>query len=133
MKKILIAAAAFAALTGASGAASAQSYYNGARPGFDRYDRVQGGGSYINQQQRQIRNDIQRGVRYGRITPREAQSLEWELRDISRMEKQFRNSRGLDRRELAILDNRLNRVERRVVMEARDGQRYGYGYGDRRW
>jgi|SRR5215217_753582 len=133
MKKILIAAAAFATLTGAAGAASAQSYYNGDRPGFDRYERVQGGGNYINQQQSQIRKDIQRGVRHGRITPREAQSLEWEMRDISRMEKQFRDSRGLDRREMAILDNRLNRVERRVAMEARDGQRYGAGYGDRRW
>ena len=96
-------------------------------------DRVQGGGAHINRQQKQIRDSIQRGVRYGRITPREAQSLEWELRDISRMEKQFRQSRGLDRREIATLDTRLNRVERRVVMEARDGQRYGYGYGDRRW
>lgn len=124
MKKILIAAAAVLTLTGAAGAASAQS--------FDRYDRPDNGGQYINNQQKQIRNQIERGVRYGAITPREASRLEMELRDISRQERQFRASRGLDRRELAILDNRLNQVERRVAVQARDGQRYGYGYGDRR-
>ncbi len=60
-------------------------------------------------------------------------SLGYELRDINRMERQFRASHGLNPREIAILDARLDRLERRMRTEMRDDQRYGYGYGDRRY
>lgn len=141
MKKILIAAAALATLTGAAGAASAQNYYG---PGYgydrdggrydrgDRYDR-RGDGRSIDIRQAQLRDRLERGVRAGRITHREADSLRTELRYVDRMERGFRNSGGLTRREIEVLDERLDRVERRLYAEARDGQRYGYGYGDRRW
>lgn len=126
MKKILIAAAAVATLTAAAGAASAQSY------GFDRYDRPAGAGQHINNKQERIRDQIRRAERTGRLSTREARGLEYEMRSISAQERQFRATRGLDRRELAILDQRLARLERQVWAQARDGDRYGYGYGDRR-
>lgn len=126
MKKILIAAAAIATLTGAAGAASAQSY------GYDRYERPAGAGQHINNQQQRLRDQIRRAERTGRLSPREARGLQYEMRNISDQERHFRASRGLDRREVAILEQRLQRLERRVWAEARDGNRYGYGYGDRR-
>jgi len=126
MKKILIAAAAATLLTGAAGAASAQSY------GYNRYDRPAGAGQHINSKQERIRDQIQRAQRTGQLSQREARGLEYEMRSISAQEKQFRATRGLDRREVAILDQRLARLERQVWAQARDGNRYGYGYGERR-
>lgn len=141
MKKILIAAAALATLTGAAGAASAQQYYG---PGYgydrgdghygrdhdgryDRYDR-RGDSRAINLRQQELRDRIDRGVRTGRLTFREAETLRAEVRNINWMERHFR-ANGLNYREVQILNDRLDRLERRVYAEMRDGQRYGYGYG----
>ena len=139
MKKILIAAAALAALTGAAGAASAQQYYGPGygydRGGDSRYERYERGADArdINARQAMLRHRIDRGVRTGRITYREAQALRSQVQQINWMERRFRASYGLNPREVAILDARLARLERRIAMEARDGERYGYGYGERRW
>lgn len=137
MKKILVATIAIATLAGA-GAASAQPYggprggyevgYSGG--GYDRYDRRTDSRD-INGRQQALRQRLDRGIERGRLTRREAESLRFELRDINRMERQFRASHGLNPREIAILDARLDRLERRMRTEMRDDQRYGYGYGDR--
>lgn len=139
MKKILVATIAIATLAGA-GAASAQPY-GGPRGGYevgysdggyDRYDRRTDSRD-INGRQQALRQRLDRGIERGRLTRREAEALRYELREINRMERQFRASHGLNPREVAILDARLDRVERRMRAEMRDDQRYGYGYGDRRY
>lgn len=139
MKKILVATIAIATLAGA-GAAAAQPY-GGPRGGYevgysaggyDRYDRRTDSRD-INVRQQALRQRLDRGLDSGRLTRREAESLRYELRDINRMERQFRASHGLNPREVAILDARLDRLERRMRAEMRDDQRYGYGYGDRRY
>ena len=145
MKKFIVATVAIAALAGA-GAASAQPY-GGPRGGYevgystssyDRYDRYDGydrrtDARDINARQQALRFRLDRGLETGRLTRREAESLRFELREINRLERQFRTSHGLNPREVAILDVRLNRLERRLRAEMRDDQRYGYGYGDRRY
>ena len=70
-------------------------------------------------------------ARTGRLTHREAEALKAEVRQITWMERRFR-ANGLNRVEAQILDERLDRLERRVFAELRDSQRYSYGYGDRR-
>lgn len=139
MKKFIVATVAIAALAGA-GAASAQPY-GGPRGGYevgystssyDRYDRRTDARD-INGRQQALRFRLDRGLETGRLTRREAESLRFELREINRLERQFRTSYGLNPREVAILDVRLDRLERRLRAEMRDGQRYGYGYGDRRY
>jgi opacity protein-like surface antigen len=135
MKPFLVATLAIATLAGAS-AASAQPY-GGPRGGYeigyssggyDRYDRRTDFRD-INGRQQALRHRLDRGLDSGRLTRREAEALRFELRDISRMERQFRASQGLSPREVAILDVRLERLERRMHAEIRDDQRYGYGYG----
>lgn len=138
MKKMLIAAAALATLTGAAGAAAAQPYYG---PGYgydrdaryDRYDRYERrhDSRGINARQEAIERRIVHGARTGRLTYREAEALKADARQITWMERRFR-ANGLSRVEAQILDERLDRLERRVFAELRDGQRYSYGYGDRR-
>jgi hypothetical protein len=157
MKKFLIAAVAVATLAGA-GAASAQPYGAPQRPdydggyrdgrdgrGDDGYRDGRGDGGYrdggyrdgrggygseaINAKQAQLSMRIVRGERSGRLNWREARALRYDLDQIQLMERQFRYSRGLDRREVAILNARLDRLEYRIVAEMRDGRRYGEGYG----
>ena len=139
MKKLIVATVAIATLAGA-GAAAAQPY-GGPRggyeigystSGYDRYDRRTDARD-INARQQALRHRLDRGIERGRLTRREAESLRFELREINRMERLFRASHGLNPREVAILDVRLDRLERRLRAEMRDDQRYGYGYGDRRY
>lgn len=151
MKKFLIATVAIATLAGA-GAASAQSYggpsaprggYDGPRGGYDaprgdygdRDGRGDRGGYYgngsdaINAKQADLTLRIARGERTGRLDRREARALRADLYQIASLERQFRVTRGLDRREASILNARLDRLEYRIVAEMRDGRRYGEGYG----
>ncbi len=142
MKKFLIAAAAVATLTGAAGAASAQPYGGDRGPdrGYsDGYrDGDRGGAGYgagygsnaINAKQAAIAFRIARAERTGALTRREALMLRAELDQIAHMEHRFRVSHGLDRREYAILSVRLDRLERTVLAEMRDGRRPGRGYGE---
>lgn len=129
MKKFLIAAAAVAALAGAAGAASAQTYGQH-RPTYDGgYRDGRGYGAAINAKEAQLAQRISRGERTGRLDWREARALRYDLTGINALERRFRMTRGLDRREYAILNTRLDRLEYRIVAEMRDGRRYGEGYG----
>ena len=142
MKKLIVATIAIATLAGA-GAAAAQPY-GGPRggyevgystSGYDRYDRYdrRTDARDINLRQQALRQRFVRGLDTGRLTRREADALHYELREINRLERRFRASHGLNPREIAILDARLDRLERRLRAEMRDDQRYGYGYGERRY
>lgn len=127
MKKFLIAAAAVAALTGAAGAASAQTYGYGY--GAPRYER---GGQIPSVERRQeaLRAEIERGAQTGRLTRSEVQILRRDIAGIDRLERQYRRDRGLNRQEVRNLHARLDNIEQRLDRDLRDGERYGYGYGN---
>ncbi len=144
MKKFLLAAAAIATLTGAAGgagAASAQTYGaphgpdrgygetdRGGRGGYDDHgDRGGYGAGAINARQNAVAQRINQGERSGRLDRREVRALRADLFQINNLERQFRMSRGLDRREVAILTTRLDRLERQVFAEMRDGDRFAGG------
>lgn len=148
MKKFLIAAVALSTLVGAAGAASAQPYY-GPGYGYDRdgrggYDRDgdygrRGDSRDLNRRQHELRVAVDRAAQYGRLSRREAETLRYEIRQINAMERSFRYSGGLSPQEFRILDQRLDRLERRLHREMadRDGRAgrggYGSGYDGRRY
>jgi hypothetical protein len=128
MKKFLIASAALAAAFGSFAAvpASADSYGHDRGYGYDRgYDR----GDHPNVSEREIARRIEIGVHTGQITPREAFRLRAELRNINRLEARYRYD-GLNWRERADLDRRLDNLSRQVRYERHDGDR---DYGRRSW
>lgn len=87
----------------------------------------------INRRQDQLDRRIEAGYRSGRLTPREATRLRAEFNALEKLEARYRVN-GLSGRERADLDQRFDRLAANLREEARDGQRYGYGYGgyDRR-
>ena len=148
MKKFLLAAVAVATLTSAAGAASAQAYgaphrpdgaydtgrgYDDGRGGYNNNDDRRGGGygaNGIDARQNQIAQRIARGERNGALDRREARGLRIELAQVAELERRFRMSRGLDRREIMILNTRLDRLNATVVAQLREGRGgYGNGYG----
>lgn len=146
MKKFLLAAAAIATLTGAAGAASAQAYGAPHRPGYNSDQRGDGyrdddrrggnGSAIVDAKQARVAQHIARGERSGALGRRDVRNLRFELSQIAELEQRFRMSRGLDRREVAILSNRLDRLDGQVIAEMRDGRggnggQPGNGYGDR--
>lgn len=62
------------------------------------------------------------------ISYREARWLRSELNNIQRIERRYRHG-GIGPREFRDLESRLDRLERRITRECRDGNRYGGGYG----
>ena len=120
MKKLtLLAALSAAALaTGVATAASAQPWGHG--PGWVT----------INQRQAQLDARIDVGVRRGEITRTEARRLRGEFNGIARLEARYRHG-GLTNWERADLDRRFDRLSAQIRVQAHDGDRYGYGYGDR--
>ncbi len=126
MKKIALNALAAASLGAMAAPAAAQS--------FDRQDRHPRSdsarwdyrhdwdrGFNINQQQRQLDNRIDRGIRNGRLTREEANRMRSQFRDITRLEAAYRRN-GLNRYERNELERRLVTFERRLDNQLRDGQ-----------
>lgn len=103
----------------------------------DRGDRwndwrnPEGGWMSINQRQAQLDRRIDQGMRSGKITRREAYRLRSEFQAIARLETRYRVN-GLSTWERADLDRRFDTLAARIRWERRDGDRYGYGYGERR-
>src|SRR5689334_359057 len=98
MKKIILTLAAVSAL-GAATAASAQPGHF-APPGVG-----------IDARQAELGQRIDMGLRNGSLTRVEASRLRLQLREIDRMENDFRRSRpGLTPREVADLNGRLDRL-----------------------
>lgn len=81
----------------------------------------------VNARQAQIERRIEWGVRRGALDRREADRLRWEVRDIARLEAQYRYG-GLTPSERRGLDCRLDRLEAQLERESHDRD-YGYGYG----
>lgn len=137
MKSLLIALSAGAALTAglATTAAAAPGHgygyghpapaYGPQRPGPAAPAWVSVGQRQANLQQR-----IEFGLRTGALTRSEAYRLRAELQSIERLERRYRAG-GLNRWEMADLDQRMDGLSRRIFVQNR---RYGegYGYGHRR-
>jgi len=137
MKTLMATLAAVAAVTVAAPVA-AQPYRDYDRGDYDRGDRYeqrdhryeQGGrwdrGGYTNFDQRRHRIDrrIERNLRDGDLTRREAIRLNVQLNDIERLQNRYRIN-GFSRWEIADLDRRLDYLEHRVYAEVRDGD-YAY-------
>lgn len=93
---------------------------------YERHDDAEREGQNINQRQRELLNRIDAGVRQGAITRREESELRREYDAIARIEAYYRTSgRGLSRAERSYLDDRFDRLERRVRHDRRDD--------DQRW
>lgn len=118
-----IALAATSALALSAGAASAQ--------GMGRWSDWNDHRS-IAERQAALDGRIDAGMRSGRLTRHEAWRLRSEFRDISRRADAYRMN-GINRSERADLDRRFDRLSQRIRLEAHDGDRYGYGYGDERY
>ncbi len=131
-KKALIPALALVAASVALPAA-AQSYgHDRGGRGNDRYEqRGDYGWQSINQRQYQLDRRIDRGVRNGSLTRREAGRLRAEFGQLVRLEAQYRRG-GLNRWERNDLDQRFDRLSARIRYERRDDDRRGRDYDDRR-
>jgi hypothetical protein len=120
MKKLLIAATALGALAVAA-PATAQYSNQG-------YSNVNAGGA-VGVQNRVARLEarIQAGVQAGTIDNREARTLRQQLRDITRLERQYGRN-GLSQQERADLQQRVRLFRDQLAMaDGRRGDQYGYG------
>ena len=92
----------------------------------ERRDGQERGEQNVNQRQRDILARIDAGVRNRSLTRNEAAQLRQEYDSIARIEAQYRTSgRGLTSVERNYLDQRFDRLERRLRQDRRDD--------DRRW
>ena len=77
----------------------------------------------INQRQANLDRPIDQGVRTGDLTRPEAVRLRSELRDLARLEQQYRRSGGgLSAWERQDLDRRFDRLSNRIYAERHDRQ-----------
>lgn len=107
MKKIALMIAGIGIATTAIPAASAQQGWWG-----------------MNQRKAQLEQRIDRGVRNGQLSRREATRLRTEFRQIERLEVRYRRSApGLTMAERRDLDRRFDALARKIRWERRDWQR----------
>lgn len=123
MKTFIAALAAATAVTAVAAPAIAQPYR-----GHDRhYDRGYDSARVNSAEQR-----IESGLRNGELNRREANRLNAEIREFSRIENRYRAG-GLTRWERTDLDRRYSVLIAQMRAELYDNNRqYGYGYGQRR-
>jgi hypothetical protein len=86
-------------------------------------DRWDDRSATINEREARINARIQRGLRDGRITNREARRLYNELADIEEKERAFGSDGRLSGRESAELNRDLDRLAEDVREQMRDEQR----------
>ncbi len=94
--------------------------------GWDRRGGYDRGGSYqIDARIDRLRDWIDRAEDSGRLSHREADRMEWRLRRIVEMKRNCeRSGRGLDGREVAMLNDRLDDLSADVRVEGHDGNRW---------
>jgi len=94
------------------------------RGGYDRgYDNR--AGWQIDARIERLRDWIDRAQDSGRLSHREGDRLEWRLRHIAEMKRDCeRSGRGLDGREVAMLNDRLDSLSTDVRYEGHDGNRW---------
>jgi hypothetical protein len=126
MKKLLIAATALGALAVAAPAAAQYQNQNG-------YSNVNAGGAVgVNNRIARLEARIQAGVQSGEIDQREARTLRMQLRDITRLERQYSRN-GLTQQERTDLQGRVRMFRDQLAQaDGRGGGQYGsnQGYGN---
>ena len=133
MRKVLISAAAAVSALAFAAPAAAQ-YYPAPAP--QPYGNAYGyNNNYGQVRSLQVRIDrlqqrIERFDNRDRISEREASRLRKESRDI---ERRLRSAAryGLNPREFASIDSRIQRLEQRIFRDANDGRRWGSNWSDR--
>jgi hypothetical protein len=83
---------------------------------------AQGGWRPIAQRQATLERRIDQGVRSGRLNRPEARRIQAELRQLDRLEGQYRRSNGLSVNERRDLDRRYDALSQRVRFEKNDRQ-----------
>ena len=121
MKKLLIAATALGALATAAPAAAQYANQGG-------YANVNAGGAVgVQNRIARLETRIQAGVQAGTIDRSEARGLRQQLRDITRLERQYSRN-GLSQQERADLQLRVRAFRDQLAMaDGRGGGQYGYG------
>ncbi len=114
-KKMLVPALALASVSAAALPAAAQSHNNN-RPAAHQNH---GGWQAINVRQANLDRRIDRGVRNGALSRREATRLRSEFNSLLRLEASYRRG-GLTQWERTDLDRRFDRLSAQIRMERRD-------------
>lgn len=81
----------------------------------------------LNQRQAQFQQRLDRAVRDGRLSPRQAANLRMEYHSIANLERQYRRG-GLNPTERAELNRRFDRLQANFRASLKTSQ-YDYGYG----
>lgn len=120
MKTILLALAATTALTVAMPVAAQPRWDRDQRWDQDtRRDWVQA--RRIDEREMRIENRIREGQRRRLLSPGEARNFRIKLNDTEQLERRYKRSgRDLTRKEVGILNYRLDLLEREVRMKIRD-------------
>jgi hypothetical protein len=130
MKKILLGMAAVSAL--AVGAPAAAQYQNNGYQNRGYQDDLNVNGN-LAARIGQLQGRIQAGVRSGAISQQEAVSLRQQLRDLTRIERQYSRD-GLSGRERADLQLRIRNLRQQIRYAEGSGQgRYGQNDRDERY
>jgi hypothetical protein len=133
MKTLIASLAVIAAVTAVAAPAAAQSYgqdrdqgrYEQVRPDQNRYDRDWNGHDRrddrisINERQQNLERRIERGIRTGDISRREAFRLRGESRQVAQIEARYRVN-GLSQWERSDLNRRMDRLEAQIRAERHD-------------
>jgi hypothetical protein len=95
---------------------------------FDRYERPDfrynddRAERYIDRMQAELRDRIQQGIRSGELTPREAQRLVAEQREIERLQHMYMADRRINPFERQRLMSELEQASRNIWREKHDAQ-----------
>lgn len=81
-----------------------------------------GGHAQVRQQIGQLHNQIARARQRGTISPREANGLRRQATLVQRNYQRFARN-GLDRREVAVLQNQVQQIRHNLRVERRDTDR----------
>ena len=74
----------------------------------------------INARQDRLEQRIERGIRSGQLSRREAMQLRTQYREIARLEDRYRRSDGLSGRERQDLNRRFDALSARIRVDRQD-------------
>ena len=119
MKTLIASLAAIAAVTAVAAPAAAQPYGQGRYEQSRDWNGRHNQGASINERQQTLERRIERGIRIGDISRREAYRLRGESRQIAQLESRYRVN-GLSQRERSDLNRRMDRLEQQIRAERND-------------
>lgn len=119
MKTLIASLAAIAAVTAVAAPAAAQPYGQARHEQSRDWNGRHNQGASINERQQNLERRIERGIRTGDISRREAFRLRGEARQIAQLESRYR-ANGLSQRERSDLHRRFDRLEVQILAELSD-------------